>query len=364
MDGTLARRPERWIACGANPVSVESSVKCCLPLLVLASLALTSPCFAFPDEAEPGEPSQPVEDVGTDDEQLPDLEDHLPDLDEEVELVGTCTICEKECPHCLETAKAAQTPKREGHWSGLPLFWERIPDDIYNVPPPFGVNVQVGAISRVYRITSLRVGVNGGDLRTIKALAVETQGDTQSYAVKVDTWVFPFLNLYGVVGGIDSNTSTTVTVENLLPGGTPTVVELPLERSGHVYGGGAVLALGFRGFFAAGFGTYTIADLGEDTDSISSIVAGVRVGYGFNFEDFNLQLWAGCMYWATTRDITGDTTLPNGTKIDFEVEQEPDTPTHPVVGMRLNLFEHLEIMLEGGLLDDVTYANLIAGVRF
>ena len=80
--------------------------------------------------------------------------------------------------------------------------------------------------------------------------------NTTSTHLRIDYWVLPFLNVFGLVGKIDSNTSVDLGGFDL---GLPIQLDdLQVDSKGTVYGLGLVLAaeIGFYiplGFFAIAF---------------------------------------------------------------------------------------------------------------
>lgn len=85
-------------------------------------------------------------------------------------------------------------------------------------------------------------------------LAIVVDSEIENVDLKVDVWLLPFLNVFGIYGRIDGR--TTVDLSNtgvLLP---PDFQRLNIAYDGDVYGGGVVLAVGGDRWFASLTGTF------------------------------------------------------------------------------------------------------------
>lgn len=108
------------------------------------------------------------------------------------------------------------------------------------------------------------------------ALLTGIQADNYVHEVnvKIDAWILPFLNVFGLVGSVDGETEAVG-----LP--LPLPPSLKIDYDGVVYGGGATVAGGVGAVFGSFTATYTGTSLDGSTSSLSAWIfapkAGVRL---------------------------------------------------------------------------------------
>lgn len=115
---------------------------------------------------------------------------------------------ERETPH---------SPKVYEH--ALPFFAQEVVNKGYELPLPFGVSVigvynnQAQLVSDLYvALGKGTVPPEGSPLRPFPTVTIDSQSITQSAQLKVDTWLFPFLNLYATVGKIRGDVNLRVNI--------------------------------------------------------------------------------------------------------------------------------------------------------
>jgi hypothetical protein len=259
-----------------------------------------------------------------------------------------------------------------------PLFGKEMAGD-RKLPGAFGIGIDYFNISQPYQIDSLSVceldpclSILGGLLPSLSgATGIVVENDAENIDLKLDLWLFPFLNIFGVYGQIDGR--TTVDLRNvgvLLP---PSLEVLNIGYDGDVYGGGVVLAVGGDKWFASLTATITDTSLSGTSGSTidSSVEAttiqpriGVRAtettevwigGYFIDAEekhrgsiDFTLGLLA-------PPGVPPSTVVP----IDFGVNLSQQEDFNFSIGLHSMFSEHWEATVEvGGGDRNTALANL------
>src|SRR5881394_3003993 len=94
----------------------------------------------------------------------------------------------------------AKTP--EPHWSHLPIWGVEAEARGFQIPLPFGVGINYYREEQPFNINDLKVAVRGRPPVSVKDFAVLDKVNTTQHSVvaRLDTWIFPFLNFYGVAG--------------------------------------------------------------------------------------------------------------------------------------------------------------------
>jgi hypothetical protein len=198
-------------------------------------------------------------------------------------------------------------PMRDVNWTGmqeenaprqwehkLPFLAQKVIDMGYHLPLPYGVGVTYANVDQEQLLTSLNVGINGGEIVPFEFVSFEnafSKSDTVS--VRLETWLFPFMNVYAMAGRVDGKAPLDVILDGdgmldhlgtdcSRPPRPPTcgLLEdktflLPIEANfeGNTYGIGMVLAYGWRSYFTTIPFNWTYADMDNSkTDGINFTV--------------------------------------------------------------------------------------------
>ncbi len=253
------------------------------------------------------------------------------------------------------------------HWSGLPIWGVEAKERGFEIPEPFGISANFYWDKQPFAVESVKVGTLSGSLVGVPSFVSVSDADTEqfSFTTRYDVWVFPFLNVYGILGYADGRADIKVSIPAVPLIGFPgRNLDVTLDYDGLVYGGGMTLAGGFAPFegrdtiiFAVADGNYTFTDLefktaGIETDTvIETFVFGARLGV----RDVLLEesavgkihgaVWVGAMYQDVSEELAGRIPASN---FRFVIEQQSTEPWNVVVGARLEIGKNFEFMIEGG----------------
>lgn len=265
------------------------------------------------------------------------------------------------------------------HWSGLPIWGFEARKRGYDIPLPFGVGFNFYSENQPLRVTGLHLNTGSGRIDLDPLVNPSVVDSRQSNLNgRFDVWIFPFLNVYGILGYTDGESALDLTIPpvGMLPGQT---IPVTFEYEGPTYGGGITLAGGvapFEGddltiFTVADF-NYTLTDLeftNSSLESNSTIKAGIlslRLGVRDRLLDETLfgpvngALWFGSMYQDIAQTIAAG--VP-GTNFIIEVDQTPQSPWNALVGGRLEIGSHIDALIEVGFIQR-TSVMLGVSVRF
>lgn len=194
-----------------------------------------------------------------------------------------------------------------------PLFMKDLVDD-GNFFETWGVGVDYFTMDQDYEIESLQFQIPGvGDVDPSDILVTN---ELQHYDLKLDVWVTPFLNVFGLIGRLDADTYVDLS-QVTIPGVPFQLGTLPVSYDGTVYGLGANLVYGTDRWFAALNNTWTKTSLNGDFDSsVKSVSIQPRVGLIIN----KWTVWAGGMWLDTTEKHSGTIDLPVLGSAIFDVD--------------------------------------------
>ncbi|MGE0641242.1 MAG: hypothetical protein AB7G12_01120 [Thermoanaerobaculia bacterium] len=207
------------------------------------------------------------------------------------------------------------------------------------MPLPWGIGLTWYDQSQDYAVSRLALGIPGFGNLPVDQLKIDN--DIQEVNLKLDVWLFPFLNVFAVLGQVDGSTDVDF---------RPLMLPIPLEQvtidyDGDVYGGGVTLAFGGDVWFGSLTGVFTQTDLKGDFESdAQSLVVMPRVG----LHGRRGSVWVGAMYLDTEENHKGTVTLPFLGPVPFEVELIQKDDWNALVGLQAALTRHWTLEVEGG----------------
>lgn len=162
--------------------------------------------------------------------------------------------------------------------SFLPLLGEVAKTHGYDLPEPFGINVNYMNMRQNIDVDSIRfsgLGLTGhafpSDLFDIQASHTRERSITKT--VKLDAWLFPFMNIYALVGKTRGSSHSTVSVDSspangfissiihgMNESGALKNLDFSLRFHGTTYGAGTVLAGGYGNWYGLMDINYTRTD--------------------------------------------------------------------------------------------------------
>jgi hypothetical protein len=218
------------------------------------------------------------------------------------------------------------------------------------LPLPFGVGLVYFFLHRDIEIRDLRVGRNGAPPTSVSQFAqLASVANVNNLNLRMDVWIFPFLNVHAIVGGIwnRSTTNVEVTLPPITAGGEPRhfFFAVPTELSGSVGGLGLTLAAGFGSFFAAADLNAARADMGF-SDRYKTFLPSLRVGWNGRLGSHPARAWLNGTYWDTTAVAKGTVGDPDGGTLSFEVDQGPLHPFMYGVGFSYGFSRRVEFVAD------------------
>jgi hypothetical protein len=255
---------------------------------------------------------------------------------------------------------AAQTPsagesvatsQREPWPHTLPYLSHLATERGYELPLPLGLSGVFYYVERDIEITDIRVGVDGAPLRSVsKFLNAGSRSHVSVAVARIDAWLLPFLNVYGMVGYVANNTTTRgeVTIPRLIgPGDRSFMVSAKTELEGFMGGAGVTLAGGYRQFFFMGDVNYSQTDIGFD-DRFKALIGSIRTGWHGKIQDVPVRFWVGGVYWGTRSTARSTVNVEGVGRVSFEADQGPEHPLNPMIGASATLFRHWDVFVEYG----------------
>jgi len=247
------------------------------------------------------------------------------------------------------------------------LFGNNLAGD-RELPRTWGIGVDYFSMSQPYKLDELSFSPPVLPITDPSILPINNE--IQYTDLHLDVWVTPFLNVFGIYGKIDGETTIDLGVLGLpLP---PDVNTLLVDYDGEVYGGGIVLAVGGDKWFASVTGTYTDTSLSGDFESSVQATA-IQPRLGLRFGG-HTDLWIGGYFIESTEKHSGtlsidlgpiiappDGPIPRPVDLDFAVELSQQEKFNPSIGIHMMMSDHWETTVEVGagdrrtVLANITY---------
>lgn len=266
-----------------------------------------------------------------------------------------------------DNATAAEP--EEARWSSfLPLNKELA--EGRDLPLPFGIGVTGYWQEQGMKANSIGFDLDPSGLNplltTISATATATnvESELDNYNARVDAWILPFLNVYGVYGEVDGENTASglaldaVTTATLTGLGVTLPSSFTFSYDGDVYGFGLILA----GEWGRVWGTldynFTQADLDISTSEIDTSTLTPRLGVRGNLGGVQGSLWLGAMYQDIDERQVGNLLFPAtvgaatvNLPVAYDVRLQQDEQWNFLVGAGAELSEQWNLSLEGGFGD-------------
>ncbi|QUM76964.1 hypothetical protein HWV00_12340 [Moritella sp. 24] len=235
----------------------------------------------------------------------------------------------------LQSLESQEQAIQEEHWSGLPFLGKKAREMGYQLPIPLGFNVfynkqEVGYVAQ----DDFKLGLKGSgkgligridENIVIPAEDVDITGEDESIQLKVDAWILPFWNVYGLVGYTKGHKDININLQSL---GIPLPLTLPIEYEAYNVGIGQVLAgqveviPGMHPFIFTGVMAFTNSWTTTTDSTIQTYIGSFRTGQRYAVPGGQLAVMLGYNYQLINQDITGSYTFDldkNTLDVDYEV---------------------------------------------
>jgi len=247
----------------------------------------------------------------------------------------------------------------EDRWSNfLPIWGQDACERGYVLPRPFGISLGYMHQDQPFDVTD--IFINGIDVKSPGIAVVdEVQNEETTYTLRLDAWILPFWNVYGILGRTsgEANGPLQVSLEPVfpllckLPGNNCSIyTTFTLKYKADVVGFGTTIAGGYKDFFGMIDYNRTRADLDISITDARATVISSRIGWNGKLGGFTGVLWVGAMY----QDISQVLDLPLDIGSDVllvSIDQSTQTPWNYLVGGQWDINRSFSILAEFGFGD-------------
>lgn len=239
-----------------------------------------------------------------------------------------------------------------------------------SLPLPFGVAAFSTYMARGVDITNVEVAFLDQPKQSVNDFAsFDLNNKNIVNAVKLDAWLLPFVNVYGLAGYVSTNASmeATITIDSSILPGPPIIIPVnnQSKMDGSYFGLGTTVVAGHGAWFVLGDVNYAYSKLDEFDSEIDFWMFSGRSGFQASFGKNTMRTWGGCMYLSSHRTLhlkVQDETLG---EVEVDVYQQTHNPWTLQLGASIGIGKHFEIMSElGANFDDASMIVLTGTYRF
>lgn len=244
----------------------------------------------------------------------------------------------------------------ENRWSDfLPIWGKAACQQGYVLPRPFGVSL--GFMHQDQPFDVGNVVVNGIDVKT-PGLAVvnEVQNEESTVTLRLDAWILPFWNVYGILGRTEGDADGPLLVDlaPIFPGlckladnNCQVDTKFKLDYTADVAGLGTTIAGGYKSFFGMMDINRTTANLDISTSDAEATVFSSRIGWNGQLGGFTGVLWVGAMYQDIEQTLDLEIDIGKNT-VDVEIDQSTAEPWNYLIGGQWDINRSFAVLAEFG----------------
>jgi hypothetical protein len=281
------------------------------------------------------------------------------------------------------------TTDTESESSTFPIWGDEARARGYSIPLPFGANLSYMNIRQNIDVDSITFsGLKLGDHlipSDMFNIAVgQTRQRSETENLRLDMWVFPFLNIYGLMGytkgsslsqvSVDADPSRYTGIDKIIASsvhklhenGTLQDIDFALDFEGRTWGTGFTLAGGYKNWFTLVDTNYTRTEFDILDGKISAVTVSPRVGYRFEMPGISgpshLSIWVGAMYQNVDQEFKGNLSdlhmppelqpLISSVNVDdqgrFDVKQHLSSPWNTLIGAQYEITKNFNVLTEIG----------------
>jgi len=248
----------------------------------------------------------------------------------------------------------------------VPIWGEKVRAMGYELPLPFGAGINLVYMDQGIEIRNLKIGFGDPSQKIERVTFSNASAKDKAATARLDMWLLPFANIYGILGYIDGEAELDVNLPGItidVPGIGPTPILDPatlnfdIDYTGNTFGGGITLAGGYKNFFGSLDANYTYSNIDLVDGDIKTLTISPRLGVLVDPAVIkgSFAFWIGAMYMDYKQTVTDsvnlkelDPTLP-AEDLEFEIDIKNEEPWNFLMGGQWEVTKRWQMMVEGGV---------------
>ncbi|MEM8564302.1 MAG: hypothetical protein AAGF57_18835 [Pseudomonadota bacterium] len=243
----------------------------------------------------------------------------------------------------------------------LPFFRQRAIDRGIILPWPYGVSLVGLYANEPIKLDSLKLKLPNGETINAGEFSKLIQGkktEIKNVSARADFWLFPFLNLYGLLGKTEADLGFKIIGD----------LDKNFDQGRNAYVLGTQLVYGYGVLFGMIDFRYSQTDFTLSTDGAQNYTTIFRFGWNGTFRGVRGNIWIGALQQKI--DLKLDVKAsefpvipPPFDRAEAEIKMSSTTGFTPSIGTRWDIGKHWDIVAEFSF-GDRDYAQGVLSYRF
>ncbi|SEW43679.1 hypothetical protein [Chitinophaga arvensicola] len=195
--------------------------------------------------------------------------------------------------------------RRAGYPYRFPILGSKMVEKGFSLQYPVGAMLNLMGGSQEVNITDLKVGFNEQEPVPLDFIKFgEVKANMQTATTRLDLWVLPFVDLYGIVGLVQAKTNVNIA--------SPFQFSSEADFKGYTLGLGTTLAGGYHGIITITDINYTWTHLDNLDNTVKTLMITPRIGYNFQFKEHpgkSIAAWIGATGFFVNQGTSGSINL-------------------------------------------------------
>ena len=252
----------------------------------------------------------------------------------------------------------------------LPFFGKTLRDQGYQLPLPMGVGVNTIIMRQTNKLSEFNLLIDKSAI-PYDLQVYNIQSTDLNVTFRPDLWIFPFLNIYGIIGYTSGSVNPAIIIPSIVYE-DPILGEIEINEAfiinqaiayeGKTLGFGTTIAGGFKSMFFTLDYNYTISQMDVIKDDIIAHTLTPRVGV--TLDAYNTKgkgvIYVGAMYLHIDQKISDRINLRQtapdiadiiGEEIGYSMRLGVKEPINFILGGSWQINQHMNLMVETGMGD-------------
>jgi hypothetical protein len=281
----------------------------------------------------------------------------------------------------------ADIPPEKAWDHRLPFYGEKLTELGFHLPEPVGVTIIGTYLKQDLDLQNLRISGDGINYNPVPFVAFDG-ASSSNYAIeaKLDAWILPFLNVFGIVGVVEGNSQIPVQINvgGLLDASGSRICKVPRppeicsqtaniqvnpKYHGYNYGIGTVLAGGYKSFFVAVPLTVVKSDMNIVATEITTYTGELLLGNSFKLKHgMTAEIFIGASYLNVKYEASGFEPLsqinPILPDVYYELDAENSDKWTYILGGQYALSDKWQLQFQWGFGGSRTQYTMGGTYRF
>jgi len=228
---------------------------------------------------------------------------------------------------------------------GIFPLWKSLAEG-KDLPDPFGFGLNFYTQNQTFDFSELTFTLKGLSIGDVNPQDLDINNQVTEKNFKVDLWVLPFVNVFGLLGEINGRTNVDYELLDAIVG-----EKIRMNYKGVVYGSGVTMAGGYKSYFISLTAAFSNTKLDNSKSNLKAWVFTPKIGLAMNEWNIikELNIWLGAMYQKTEEQHCGTINLNNSIDVQYDATLQQRNAWNSIAGIHLSFSSDLYLEFERGI---------------